>query len=339
VHNVFEHLNGSDALLGPQEEGEPLAGVVRQSAGSARRHVLSRLGDYASIIVGPLNLRPIAAALLAVDDERIEVRISTPGSHVVLAIAPDGDLAAEVFFLRALAGKNMPVPRLISYDLGRAVVPFTYTLESYAGGVPLERLEDAPLIRVAARQIGRTLRRAHQLAAPGYGRPTPTGRWPARTWSDALNGWLAGRETLAHAEEVLGTACAAALRAATLDHPALACDRPCLLHGAVEPARALVSVGDSVQLEALSRPGAIVGGDPLFDLAHGLLPRHPPAFRQGLFEGYTASGPLAPEHEQRLRRLGLLLQVADTLSRADDQALARLPGEVADELGTLGCTP
>ena len=80
-----------------------------------------------------------------------------------------------------------------------------------------------------------------------------------------------------------------------------------MIHGAVEPSRALVTVGDSVQLEALVRPGEIVGGDPLFDLAHGLLPRHPASFRQGLIEGYGASGALAPEQEDRLRRLRLLL--------------------------------
>ena len=69
--------------------------------------MLGRLGEYAALIVAPLNLRPTGAALLAEDEQRIEVRISTPGSHMVLVIAPDGDLAAEVFFLRALAGKYL----------------------------------------------------------------------------------------------------------------------------------------------------------------------------------------------------------------------------------------
>ncbi len=71
-----------------------------------------------------------------------------------------------------------------------------------------------------------------------------------------------------------------------------------MIHGAVEPSRALVTVGESVQLEALTRPGEIVGGDPLFDLAHATLPRHPAAFQQGLLEGYSAAGPLAPEQEE-----------------------------------------
>src|SRR5438093_963274 len=137
-----------------------------------------------------------------------------------LAGAPDGDLAAEVFFLRALAGKQLPAPRLIAYDLACTLVPFTYALEGYTGGAPLDRLPDGPLMRVAARQVGRTLRRAHQIAAPGFGRPTTAGRWPTRSWGEALDGWLARRETMPRAAEVLGSAGLDALRAATRDHAA-----------------------------------------------------------------------------------------------------------------------
>jgi hypothetical protein len=189
---------------------------------------------------------------------------------------------------------------------------------------------------VLARQAGRTLRRAHQVAAPGYGRPALNGRWPAASWPAALGGWLARRETLACAEEALGLECTVALIDATIDHPALACARPCVIHSAVEPARMIVTVSETMQLEALTRPGELVGGDPIFDLAHGLLPRHPATFRQGLIEGYSASGPLDAEQQERLRRLGLLLLAADTLQNGDAAALARLPDDIAAGLRALG---
>jgi hypothetical protein len=329
VSSVFEHLNGSDELLGGATDGDSLAD-------SARRRVLGRLGRYAELVVGPLNLRPTAAALLFEDEQRVEVRVSTPSHHIVLVIAPNGDLAPEVFWLRALAASNLPIPRLIAHDLSCTTVPFTYAIESYTGGMPLDRLDDGPRLRMLARQVGRTLRRSHQAGAPGFGRPNTTGRWPAATWAEALNGCLTQHETLARAVEVLGTQGVAVLRAATLDHPTLAWEQPCAIHGAVEPARAIVTVGDTAQLEALTRPGALVGGDPLFDLAHGLLPRHPAPFRQGLLEGYSAAGALTPEQEQRLRRLGLLLHAADTLCRGDARGLAQLPDQVAAALRELG---
>jgi hypothetical protein len=305
------------------------------SYSDARRRVLGRLGEYAALAIGPLNLRPTAAALLREDAERVEVRVSTPSSHVVLVIATDGDLTPEIFWLRALAGSNLPIPRLIAHDLSLTKLPFTYALESYAGGSPLDRLEDGPRMRMLARQVGRTLRRSHRLAAPGFGRPTLNGRWLAASWAEALDGWLARRETLAGAEAALGAEAVASLRAATIDHPALACAQPWVIHGSVEPSRAIVTVGDTMQLEALTRPGELVGGDPMFDLAYGLLPRHPAAFRQGLLEGYSAAGPLESEQDMRLRRLGLLLLAADALESDDPAALARLPDEVAGGLRGL----
>ncbi len=128
----------------------------------------------------------------------------------------------------------------------------------------------------------------------------------------------------------------AALRTATIAHSGLACDRPYLIHGAVAPSRALVTLGDTTQVEALTRPGELVGGDPLFDLASALLARHPEPFRQGLREGYTAIGPLDAAQEARLRRLGLLLLAADTLWRGDAQDITALPDRVAAELRALG---
>ncbi len=302
-------------------------------ASDARRRILARLGDYAALLVGPLNLRPRAATLHAADDSRIEVRVSTASSHVLLVIAPETDLAAEVYWLRALAATNLPIPRLIAHDLSCSVAPFTYAIESYASGAPLDWLEDGPRMRVVARQIGRTLRRTHQVAAAGFGRPTTAGRWPARGWGDALRAWLGGLDFWPRAGELLGAELADALRAATIDHPALACERASVLHGAIEPARALVTVGESAQIEALTRPGDMVGGDPLFDLAHALLSRHPAAFRQGVREGYTAMGALAPEHEGRLRRMGLLLEACAAMRHGE---AAALPDFCAAEIRALG---
>ena len=107
-----------------------------------------------------------------------------------------------------------------------------------------------------------------------------------------------------------------------------------MIHGAVGPGRAVVTLGESVQLEALARPGELVGGDPLLDLAQGLLPSRPPAFRQGLLEGYAAAGPLDPGQRTRLRRLGLIALIADAATcPGSDPAL---PDRVAAELAALG---
>ncbi|MEN9933730.1 MAG: hypothetical protein RLZZ387_309 [Chloroflexota bacterium] len=310
--------------------------LLDEAGGGARGRVLSRLGEYVGQIVGPLNMRPTGAALVLADDERVEARVSTAGRHVLVAIAVEGDLAGEVFFLRSLALKHLPAPRLIAHDLTCGQVPFSWVVLSHVAGAPLSAVADGALLRLAARQVGRALRRAHQIGAPGFGRPQTTGRWPVRGWREALGGWLGRREARARAQQALGEERAAALWAATIEHTAIACEEPCVLHGAVGPERALVTGADnSIQLEALVRPGEVVAGDPLFDLAHGLLPGHPEPFRRGLMEGYLATGALTEEQADRLARLRLMLVAADTLHRGDSLALAALPAAVDAGLAAL----
>jgi aminoglycoside phosphotransferase (APT) family kinase protein len=304
-------------------------------ASEALRRIVARLGDYAAAIVEPLKARPTDAFLVGATNRRVEVRITTATNHLLLVIAPDSDLAHEVFFLRMLAAHDLPAPRLITYDLSCTTVPFTYALETYPGSLPLAALDDPALARVAGRQIGRALRRIHRIEAPGFGAPTPTGRWSSRSWRDALVRWLEQRSVDAHAETILGSDVAAALYAATLDHPALACAQPRVLHGAIEPSRAIVTVGESVQLEGLVRPEAPVGGDPLFDLAYALSSRQSPVFRQSVLEGYEMGGALTAEHYARVDRLRLLIDVVHAFEIADPMVLAGLPVAVMARLEAL----
>jgi len=323
--DIFSHLNNSDAAL----EGEDSA--VEPS----RRRVLGQLGEYVAAIVRPLNMRPRTATLIAEDAARVEVRVSTDHTHIVVVIAPDDDMAAELFFLRVLSGRHLPIPRLIAADLSCATLPFPYIIHGHIAGSPLDKIEDAAIVRVGARQVGRAMRQAHQITAPGFGRPSPAGRWTTRSWSAVLNDWLGRRGVRSQAIAKLGDGLASELWAATAEHPMLECHQPGIIHGAVSPERAIATVSSAAHLEALIRPGEIVGGDPLFDLALATLPRYPAAFQQGVYEGYGAAGPLTPEQHTSLQRLRLLLHTADTLTSGDEIALTRLPALATDALRQL----
>jgi hypothetical protein len=299
--------------------------------------MLSRLGEYAALIIAPLNMRPTGATLVHAAFDRVEVRVSSAGNHVLLVLAAEADLAGEVFFLRSLAQQRLPAPRLIAHDLSCGLVPHAWMVLGHVSGVPLNSVGDDARLRLGARQLGRALRRMHQSVAPGFGRPRASGRWPARSWQEALGVWLAHRETRQCGAEMLGAKRIAALWKATIEHPLLECAEPRTLHGAAGPDSTLVTGTDaSLHLEALVHPGALVGGEPLFDLAYGLLPRHPAAFRHGLAEGYLATGVLAAEQEERLARLRLLIHCAETLRHAEQWALAALPAQVDAELQQLG---
>lgn len=302
----------------------------------ARRHILARLGDYAALITEPLRLRPTDATLICNTPQRIEVRISTPTTHVVLVINPNEDLAAEICFLRQLADKHLTIARLISYDLSTTLTPFTYAIVNYMSGIPLSNLEpDDPQIKIAARQVGRTLRRIHQTDAPGYGRPQVNGRWPHQTWRAALGHWLTVHDTRSRAQACMPEDLLEAFWTATYDHPSLAISRPKMIHGAIDPSHVLVALGENIHVEGIVRPSNLIGGDPLFDLAYATLPKRSALFAQGLLEGYNVAGLLDEQQLERMQRLQLLIEVVDTLWQADPDACEALPMYVANALDRL----
>jgi aminoglycoside phosphotransferase (APT) family kinase protein len=302
----------------------------------ARRHILARLGDYAALIIEPHRLRPTGASLICNTPQRIEVRISTASAHVVLVINPNEDLAGEICFLRQLADKHLTIPRLIHYDLSTTVTPFTYALVNYMSGIPLSSLDPQdPQIRIAARQVGRTLRRIHQTNAPGYGRPQVNGRWPHQSWRAALGHWLTVHDTRTRAQELFPENLLQAFWQATYEHPSLQIHSPKMIHGAIDPDHVLVAVGENIHVEGITQPSNLIGGDPLFDLAYATLPKHPALFSQGLLEGYNVAGLLDEQQLERMRRLQLLIEVVDTLWQADPIRCEALPEHVATVLQSL----
>jgi hypothetical protein len=116
---MWDHLN--------QYEPDPEADEVI-------RRALNHLGDYVELIIRPLNMRPRAASLIYLDTRRIEVRISTATGHVILLIAPEHDLAGEIFWLKQLGSRNLPVRQLIAQDQSSALVPFSYAIVAFIGG-------------------------------------------------------------------------------------------------------------------------------------------------------------------------------------------------------------
>jgi aminoglycoside phosphotransferase (APT) family kinase protein len=278
-----------------------------ESASDAERRVLARLGDDVALIVRQLNLRPTAAAQLPGDARCIRVRVTIPGEHVLIRIAPEGDLAADLVFSRALERRGLPTPRVLYADLTRVQLPFAYLVETFVGGPRADTLRADYQLRAAGMQLGRVARRMHQIPAPGWGRPPSGSRsrsWSCAGWQELVEGMLgegaleaAGR--LLFGEE-LQARLLAAIRAGD-DAPT----EPRLVHGELGPERLIVTPGEQTQLLALVEPGALIGGDPLLDLAHASGPGQPEAFREGVLAGYAAAA--LPEAEQRrLRRARLL---------------------------------
>jgi aminoglycoside phosphotransferase (APT) family kinase protein len=254
---------------------------------------------------------------------------------VVVVVGPDADIAGEIFWIRRLSANATPAARLIRADVSGSLAPFSYIIFAHTGGIPLAAIEDPTLIKVAARAVGRTMRRIHQIPAPAFGRPSPADRWPLHGWQEVLRVWLEQSSALQYAADWLGPPLLADVLAQTLEHADIVCVEPRMIHGAIGPQRVLVSTGESIQLEVISRPGALIAGDPLLDVAQALLPTQTPAFRQGFLEGYAAAGPLDPAQRQKLRRLGIVALLEAAARSQDPELLARLPVLVSAEMAHL----
>jgi Ser/Thr protein kinase RdoA (MazF antagonist) len=310
---------------------------VAEGVSDAWQRAMGRLGDYTALVVRAANLRPEAAVLYAQTDKHLLVRLSLPGEHLILRVAPEDDLAAHVCFTRTMSGQHLPSPRIIQRDLSRTMVPFAYTLESFVPGQPATALGEPHLLRGAGRQAGRALRRMHRISSPGSGRPNPAGRWPQQRWSLVLR-QISAQLAPPPADALLFGEAERATVATLLADPAMEVTQPVLIHGAFGPSAARCTAGVHVHLEALVEPGRWVGGDGLFDLACGLCALHPQPWREGLLDGYCAAGPLTPVEQERLPRLRLLANFwlachayarAEPYEAARDEALRMLGERVA----------
>lgn len=320
-------VTGLSRDLTPAEATQPGAAAVGR--------VLAQLDEHVSAVLQHQNLRPMRTTLLDVFPDRVSVKLTLPLQNAVVVFAPEGDLLAHATFLRAVAVLREPVAaRLLAHDATGALVPLAWVLEGYLAGSTLNRVQDPALLRLAARRVGQMLRRIHQLPAAGYGAPSARGRWAER-WSSALEQRLrlaGGRARLAVA---IGTDLAERFDSATIAHADLVIAEPRVLHGAVMPERVLVSGEQAPRVEALLRPGAPIGGDPLYDLACGLSPRQPVAFREGIAEGYASLGVLDSSQERRLRRLRLFIGVVEALYVRADAPDERLAAAVEVAIGEL----
>lgn len=288
------------------------------------KRALGRLGDYTMMVVRAMNLRPIAVALYEQTEQHILVRISTSSAYYILRIAPEDDLAAYVYFVRTMSGQGMPGPQIIQRDLSRTLVPFAYTFETHVPGIAATQLNFPALLRGAGRQAGRVLRRMHRVHTPGAGRPNTAGRWPAQNWHDIL--MRIGQKLAASPVDTLlfGEPERAAL-SSLLNDPRLNCRQPVLIHGAFGPQAVRCTASEHVHLEGIVEPGNYVAGDGLYDLACGLCPVFPQAWREGLLEGYNAAGPLTLDEQERLP----ILRLISCAWLACDRYMRALPHEEA----------
>lgn len=279
-------------------------------------NILYRLKDYIAIIITPLKLRVRTLSIYLVSHDRIEIRVV--GTTVLQVVFSHAELlASEIAFLRQSAIKKLTTPQIITADITYNLIPVGVLVCTHNAGVSLCDLEDETMQRIGARQVGRLLRSIHTQKMPGWGAPSVMNAWDMPNWRDALRKWL---NMVTPIQDYTSTAMKTAtyrLWHELISDEYLASVQPVCIHGDVECQNIYVTIQNHVQLEGLVRPGFLVAGDAMFDLASIMRGSVSVAVRQGVIEGYTSTIPLRTDEVARIKRLTVLWRITDLIDQDD----------------------
>lgn len=304
-------------------------------ASDFNRPILNRLCDFVVVAITSLKLYPTSMVLQLVTSQRIEVRVAGLSSAVIV-FAPVEQLLAEVYLNKMANTKQLPFPRILKQDVTFSLLPVAFAVYSFVAGISLHTVTDEPMLRVAARQVGRTLRSLHVIAPHGIGAPQPSGKWTNRTWASVLYQWMTDTMMYERLLELLGPKVLNKLLDETCKHESLQHYTAAVLFGDIQKQSVLVQVHGNIQVEGLTRSGRIVAGDPMFDVASTMRNSLGQPFRQGFFEGYTMHAPISTEEIARVKRYAVLWRSIDALSTvqsaADKSAFAQSVTHVLSEL-------
>lgn len=296
-------------------------------------NVLNRLRDYVAMVIPPLKLRVRAMSIQLVTAQRIEVRVA--GTSVLLLVfAPAELLVSEIVFLRQCALKKLVTPQIIVADVSYNLVPVGVLVCAHTAGIPLCDVPDEPMQRIGARQVGRQLRLLHTQQMPGWGAPSLVQKWETTNWRAALQQWV-NHTTAAqlYTTKVMRTALQR-IWDELISDDYLRTISPVCIHGDITCHNIMVTVHSHVQLEGLVRPGVLVAGDAMFDLACVMRGLASATLRQGVVEGYTATIPFRNDEIARIKRMTMLWRIVDLL-RQDTIAEATLASSIHAALDSL----
>lgn len=311
-------LGHSDEVYEKLQASADLAILDARVSSEFTRPILNRLRDFVSVAISSLKLFPNAMQLHHVTPDRIEIRVIGL-SNAVVVFAPAEQLVAEVYLNKMAAIKHLPLPHMLKHDVSFTVLPVAFAVYTFIAGVPLDTIDDDVMQRVAAKQVGRTIRSLHLIAAHGLGAPQVSGKWANRSWHAVIQQWLDESGYYARLLELFGPRLLGQLLEYTTKHPSLQQFDPTVLFGGIERSSVMVLVHGNIQVEGLLRSGRLAAGDPMFDVASSMRASLGAAFRQGFIDGYTMHAPMTNDEVARVKRYALLWRVIDTTHQITSQ--------------------
>jgi hypothetical protein len=304
-------LGYSDEVYEKLQAAADLAMLDPNIASEFTRPILNRLRDFVTVAISSLKLYPNSMLIHHIAPDRIEIRVIGLSTAIVV-FAPVEQLVAEVYLNKMAATKHLPLPHILKHDVTFTALPVAFAVYSFIAGVSLQTIDDTVMQRVAAKQVGRTIRSLHLIAAHGLGAPQVSGKWTARSWHSVIQLWLTECGHYERLLELFGPRLLGQLLDYTTKHHSLQQFEPMVLFGGIHSQSVMVLVHGNIQVEGIMRSGRIVAGDTMFDVASSMRASLGAPFRQGFIDGYTMHAPMTNDEVLRVKRYALLWRVIDT---------------------------
>ncbi len=230
------------------------------------------------------------------------ISFTTPQNAFVLKLAPNDDLATEVYWYEKVQRAQLASVALVAHDLTKTHVPYMYIIMMHSSGYDLRNATSTHQ-RAAGIAVGHYLRQLHALPAGGFGALAADHAWTHTDSVTPIHDSLL-RSGVTYWKDTLFSPFEIANVENLLLQPHMQVMSPALLHGDVGLPNVLFQVENTqLTLTAMIDPGEIVGGDPMLDLA--IATNDFDAFGAGVLHGYTQQQPLTEEEHYRLRVLQL----------------------------------
>jgi len=214
---------------------------------------------------------------------------------------------ANLKFSQLASKNNIPIPQLIHSDADSKILPAPWIIWKWVPGQLLSQMESNAERLEVAEKVGKALIKIHEIETPGFGWPNADNEWAFINAGGTCDFFVKRIRNLtkkggrAFSDEELQEIISLTAENKEL----LQFDKPKLLHGDITGGNIIVSNKRDI---TFIDPGEIVAGDPMADLGYSQTTRLSPAFREGVWKGYTENKPLSPEEDIRFKKWRLLRQ-------------------------------
>lgn len=226
------------------------------------------LGAYFLQIAEKYLLIPEKIKLIDGGINSVLIKFKNKHSSYLLKITANKDATSEIFFYRALSANNLPVPKIINFNLTEGLIPYQFFIMEEVEGVQSFQGHTNDKTAISGGYLyAKELKKVHNIAVNGFGKPLDIEgeNWSQKSWLGALKSFFDENAGYQNVKNLFTSEQLKAIYRLTILNQKLEILKPCLLHGDIP--NSLMQIKPTIKFLAFIDPSGIIGGDYLYDVS------------------------------------------------------------------------